>query len=127
PAVMERSSCRRDRPWRQKRPARRWTTCSCGLLDVAAELITHRRQELALERRVTARAEALVERGRQHRNGHSLIDPRLNGPAPFAGIGYAARTLRERRIRHESAGGEVEEPRGDHAATPPNFRDVCHV
>ena len=64
------------------------------LLDVPAELEAHRREQLVLEVGLAARAEALVERGRQHRRRHGLVDRGLDRPAPFAGVGDAAGELR---------------------------------
>src|SRR5215469_4224444 len=53
-------------------------------LEVAAELIAHGREQLVLEFCAAARAEALVERGGEHRCGDALVDPRFDRPAPFA-------------------------------------------
>src|SRR4249919_2370709 len=53
---------------------------------MAAELVTHRREQFVGEFRLAAGAEAFVERGRQHMGRHGFIDGGLDGPAPFAGI-----------------------------------------
>ena len=55
-----------------------------GLLHVSAELITHRREQLVLEVRFTARAETCVQRGRQDRSGDRLVDRRHDRPASLA-------------------------------------------
>src|ERR1035438_8233238 len=48
--------------------------------QVAAELITHRRQKLVGKVGLAARAEALVERGGKHGTWHRLVDGGLDGP-----------------------------------------------
>src|SRR5919108_4663037 len=47
----------------------------CGVveLDVAAELLTHRREQLVREDGLAAGAEALEERGAQHGRRHPLV------------------------------------------------------
>src|SRR5262245_25051817 len=55
-------------------------------LDVAAELVAHGRQELLGEAVLLARAEAGVERGRQHLGRHRLLDGGQHRPAALAGI-----------------------------------------
>src|SRR2546421_1515530 len=46
---------------------------ACMLLQVAAELVAHRREQLVGVVGLAARAEALVQRGAQHRGGHGLV------------------------------------------------------
>ena len=74
-----------------------------------------------------ARAEAHEQRGRQHVGRHGFLDRRLDGPAAFAAIvdvaGEDARAGRPWRAR----GREVEQPRGDDAAAPPDLGDVGEV
>ena len=67
------------------------------LLHVAAELEAHRREQLVLEVRFTARAESLVERGGQHRHRHGFVDRRLDRPATFARIRNPAGELARAR------------------------------
>ena len=64
------------------------------LLDMPAELVAHRREQLVGEIRFAARAEPLVQRRGQHMGRHALIDRGLDGPAAFAGIGHPAREMR---------------------------------
>src|SRR4051794_6755886 len=50
-------------------------------LEVSAELVTHRRQHLFGEGVLHARAEARVQRRRQHIGGHRLLDGGQYRPA----------------------------------------------
>src|SRR5262249_12615029 len=72
-----------------------------GFLDVAAELVAHGRKQPVRKVRISARAEALVERRRQHVSRHTLVDGGLDGPAPFAGVRDAAGEAGEVRILHQ--------------------------
>ena len=67
------------------------------LLEMAAELVAHGRQQLVGEVRLAARAEALVQRGGEDGRRHRLVDGRLDRPPPLAGIGHAALEALERR------------------------------
>src|SRR5262252_2937868 len=92
-----------------------------------AESVAHRRQELIGKVRLASRAEALVQRGGEHRRRHGLVDRRLDGPAAFAGIRYAPGELRERGILDERGRREIEQPRRNHAAATPYFGYVGKI
>ena len=70
-------------------------------LDMAAELVAHGGQQLVGEAFLFARAEAGVERGRQHIGRHRLLDGGVDGPAAFAGI------LDERRNSARASGSSA--------------------
>src|SRR5262249_16859056 len=117
-----------DRPLRRKTPARRRAAArSWRLLDVPAELEAHRREHAVLEFGLAARAEALEQRRGEHMRGNAGIDRRIERPPSLAGVRYAPGELRERRIGEERAGGEVEQPRRDHAPAPPDLGDLGKV
>src|SRR6516164_10910337 len=97
------------------------------LLDVPAKLVAHGRQHLAGKIGLAARAEALKECGRQDVCGDRLVDRRLDGPASLARIRNAPRKTGKRRVFGECARGQIQEPGGDDAAAPPQFRDVGQV
>ena len=84
------------------------------------------RKAVCLKIRFAARGESLVERGGEHRHGHGFVNRRLDGPAPFAGV-------RNPPGESSSSGpwqggcSQVQQPRGDHAAAPPHFRDVTQI
>src|SRR6516162_3925689 len=61
-------------------------TLSARLLDVSAEFVAHRRQHPVGEVRLAARAEALIECGRQDMRGDRFVDRRLDRPAPLARV-----------------------------------------
>ena len=68
-----------------------------GFFQMSAELVAHRRKQFVREIRLAARAETLVERGRQDMRRHGLVDGGLDRPAPFAGIRDPAGEIRQRR------------------------------
>ena len=91
---------------------------------MAAELGAQRGKQLFSEGVVAARAEARVERGRQHVGGDFLFDRRVNGPASFARVGDLSDKLCELRVAGKRQRREVEQPRADDAAAPPEFGDL---
>ena len=97
------------------------------LLVVPAELEAHGRQQLVLEVRLAARREPLVEGGREDLGRDPLVDGRQDGPAPLAGVGDPPREPREVRRLEQRDRRQVEQPRGDDAAAPPDLGDVGEV
>src|SRR5215468_9038637 len=69
-----------------------------ALLEMPAELVAHRREQLVSEVGLAARAETLVEGGRQDVSRHGLVDRGLDRPAPFSGVRHAPGELRQRRV-----------------------------
>ena len=100
----------------RRAPARR--------LGVAAEPVPHRRQQALGEGVLLARAEAGEERGGEDVGRHPALDRGGDRPAALARILDEARVLGQARALGEGRGGEVEQPRGDHAAAPPELRDL---
>src|SRR5208282_4181211 len=96
-------------------------------LQVSAKLIPHCGQEFVGEVGLTARTESLVQRGREHRGWHGLVDCSFYRPAPFTRVGDPAGKLRKTRVSKESARCQIEQPRGDYATSTPNLRDVWQV
>ena len=74
-----------------------------------------------------ARPEAGVQRRRQHFGGNRFFNRSLDRPAAFAGILYKTAVFGERRILGQRHRRQIEQPRTDHAAAPPDFRDVGQV
>ena len=70
-------------------------SCLLAFLQVTAKTKAHGRKQFVLVIRFAARGEPLVERRRQHRHRHALINRRLDRPAAFAGIGDPAGELRQ--------------------------------
>ena len=68
---------------------------------VTAELEAHGRKDLVGELRLAPGREALVERGRQHRCGHALVDRRLDGPATLPRVGDPAAEALQLRVGRE--------------------------
>src|SRR5438094_6189094 len=93
-------------------------------LEVPAELVTHGRKQLLLKIGLAARAEALVERGRENGYGHGLVDGGFDCPSSLARIRHPALEARERGVLEQRGRREVQQPRGDHTASPPHLRDL---
>ena len=104
------------RPW-----ASGW---SCRPLDVSTELGSHRRQQFLGEDVLAARAEALEQRRAEHRGWRSLVDRRPHRPAPFARVGHVTGELRELAGPSQCRRGQVEQPRRDDAAAPPDLGNL---
>src|SRR6185437_10920636 len=62
-----------------------------------------------------------------HLRRNGLLDRRFDGPAALAGILDAAGKILQLRILRKRRGAEIEQPGGDHAAAPPDLRDVRDV
>src|SRR5262245_62050263 len=97
------------------------------LLDVSAESEPHRRPESVLKVGFAARTETFVERSGQYRRGYGFVDGRLDRPASLAGVRYAAGEVIERRVLRKRRCREVEEPRRDDAAAPPQLGNVREI
>ena len=77
--------------------------------------------------RLAPRAESLVERGRENRHRHGLVDSGLDRPPSFSRIRDLSSELGQRGILHQAGGCQVQQPRRDYAAASPDFRDVAEV
>src|SRR4051812_313819 len=97
------------------------------MLDVAAELVAHSGEHLVAEGVLLARAEAVEQRRRENVDGYGFLDGGLHRPSPFARIFHGARELRKLGALGEGARRQVEQPRRDDAATPPQLGDVGEV
>src|SRR6516164_11456571 len=85
--------------------------CSaCGLLHMTPKFIAHGGEQLVGKRRLAARAETFVERGRKDGSRHGLVDRSLDRPASFPRVGDPARKVIERGILGQRSCGEVKEP-----------------
>src|SRR6185437_5167617 len=62
-----------------------------------------------------------------HLRRNGLLDRRFDGPAALAGILDEAGKILQLRILRKRRGAEIEQPGGDHAAAPPDLRDVRDV
>src|SRR6185437_1882629 len=97
------------------------------LLLVAAELEAHGRHHAVGELRLAARREALADGGGEDRRGYALVDRGLERPAPLTRIGDVTREVAQLGVAREGRCREVEQPRCDDAATPPDLCDVAQV
>src|SRR5215468_3568242 len=98
-----------------------------NLFEMATESESHRREELVLIIGVTARGEAFIERSGENRSWDGLVDGSLDGPSAFTGVGHTAGELFEFRIFDQSRRRQIEQPRGDNAASPPYLGDIAQV
>ena len=94
---------------------------------MAAESVAHGRKQLVLKIGITARTETCVERRGQHWRWHAFINGRFDGPSAFARIRNASGKPGECRIFGQRVRRQVEQPRGDYAAAPPDFRNFGEV
>src|SRR4051794_37842861 len=129
--LVRRSTCPRSSGPRRRRcggrPADTRGIVARGLcrrlLEVPAEGEAHRRQDLVRELVLVARGEAREQRRGQPRRRHALVDRRVRRPAALARVRHPARELLELRALDERGRGEVEQPRADDAAAPPDLGD----
>src|SRR5579875_3362304 len=63
-------------------------------LEMAAEFVAHRRENLVLELRLAARTEARIERSAEDGGRDGFVDRRFDRPTALARIGDVARELR---------------------------------
>ena len=94
---------------------------------MAAEAEPHGGQHAVLEVGLAAGVEALVQGGREDVGRNGLVDGGVDGPASLAGVGDAAGEALQPGVLGEGRRGQVEEPRGDDAAAPPDLGDVRDV
>src|SRR5262245_14366500 len=97
------------------------------LLDVAAKLTSHRRQEAVAVVGLTPGAEALIQRGAEHVGRHALVDRRQHRPSALTGVGHTTRELLELWRLCERGRGQIEQPRRDDAAAAPYLGDRWNV
>src|SRR5438132_871264 len=109
------------------RACSRTSLASAYDFHVPAELEPHGGQHAVLEFRLSARAEALIERGGENGHGYRLVDGGLDRPASLARVRDPAGEFREGRILHQRGCRQIEQPRGDHAATPPHLGDLAQI
>src|SRR5574338_235321 len=92
-----------------------------------AELETHRRQDLIREISFASRTEPLKQRCAQDRHRNTFFNRRIDGPTSLTRIRNASgktfqpRTLRQRDCR------QIQQPRSDDTAAPPNLSDVREI
>src|SRR5688572_28296660 len=96
-------------------------------LDMAAELRPQRRQQFFREGVVAARPEPRVQRGGERVGRHLFLDGCRHGPAPLARVGDASLEALEVRIFTERARRQIQQPRADDAAAPPDFGNLGEV
>src|SRR6266849_11220993 len=117
----EKSFCTRDRRWLQRKPARRKVNASLFLLQVPAEFVTHRREQLVRKIGGAARAEALIECGGKHLRRHAFVDRSVDRPAALARIRYAALEFLQLGIAEQRVRRKIQQPRRHYAATAPDL------
>ena len=69
------------------------------------------------------RTEPRIERRREHVGRHRLLDSGQDRPATLTGILYEAAVCGKVRVLKKRHRRQIEQPGGDHAATPPH---LCH-
>src|SRR5688500_18305742 len=94
---------------------------------MATELVAKRGQQPVREGVFSPRAEARVQRGRDDRRRHRLLDGVLDRPPALAGIVDVGLELREGGIRSQRVGGQLEQPRAHDAALVPQRGDSGQI
>ena len=89
---------------------------------MAAEFVAHGGEESVGVRALAAGREAAEEGGAEDRDGDAFVDGGEHGPAALAGVGDAAGEVVEVGVLRERVRRQVEQPRGDDAAAPPDLR-----
>ena len=117
----------RDRLGRRRRPEVVIHEPSALLLGVAAELRAHRREDLVGELAVAARLEPLVERAVMTGAGTplSIAASTVQRPSPESETRPAKSSSCGRA--GEGVGGQVDEPRADDRAAPPDLGHLGDV
>src|SRR3954469_22264547 len=92
-----------------------------------AKLEAHGRHQLVGEISLAARRETLIQRGAEHRHRHGFVDGSGNSPAALARIRYPPLEVLQLRAVEQRQGGQVEQPRSNDAAAPPDFSHVWQV
>src|SRR5215212_5107060 len=83
-------------------------SCLRALLEVAAEGLAHCRENAVAPVGLAARGEAVEERGREHRSGHTFLDRGLHRPAALARVADAAGVVVQVRRLVQGLRGQVE-------------------
>ena len=94
---------------------------------MAAEALAHGGDDLLGISMALARTEARVERRRQNLGRHRFLDSRLDRPPTLAGILDIAGIRIEPALMRQGARRQIEQPGGDDAAAPPDFRNVGEI
>src|SRR2546423_11385321 len=101
--------------------------CRVFLFIVTAEFVAHGGHNLVGEISLSARAKAFVEGCCEYECRHGFVDGGSNRPTTFARIREMTLEFMQIGTLEQGAGCEVEQPRADHAATPPDFRYIGKV
>src|SRR5215510_6644556 len=91
---------------------------------VAAELVPQRLDHLRAERVYLPRAEARLQRQRDHGSRDVEIDGLLDGPTPFTRVGDPALDVGKRFVARERTHRKVVEPRTHDAPMLPHLADL---
>src|SRR5882724_7336919 len=97
------------------------------LLEMTAEFVAHRRQQLVGILLLAARAEAREQRRADDRSGNPLVDRRLKRPTTLARVGDPAMEVGQIGVLAQRAGSQVQQPRADDAAAAPHLGDLGDV
>jgi len=91
------------------------------------KLMAHHGQQLVGKRLWVLRTKPGMESSAERRQGNAVFDTFDRCPTPFARIGDVRLDPIERRIFRKGIDGQIEQPRPNHAAGLPNFRDLQQV
>src|SRR5690349_4867091 len=94
---------------------------------MTAELVTHHGQQLVGISLPVARAQPFEQSERDNRSGRVLIDGFGHGPAALTRIRHFGANVFEIRVFGKSFRREIEKPRTNDAAVPPDVRDLMNI
>src|SRR3569833_3042475 len=94
---------------------------------MTAEFIAQRRDDLRAERFRLTRAEARLQRQRDHRGWYVEVDRFLHRPATLTGVRDPAFDVAKLRVLLERTRGKLVQPGADNAPVLPDLRDLRQV
>src|ERR1039458_1312593 len=97
---------------------------SRSLFYMSSELMPHRGQNSIGKVRIAAGTESFIKRDTQNRGRDSFIKCGLDCPASHPRIRKASGIAFEARLFQQLSRCEIQQPRGNHATSAPDLRDV---
>src|SRR5829696_2144895 len=91
------------------------------------ELESHSGQNFISEVRFAPRTKALEQRRAQHGYWNAFFNRRVDRPTPFAGVGDTSREAFQLRMLRECDRCQIQQPRSDDTAAPPELSYLRYI